>query len=671
MPPTPDQPIDPQTFRRGIDRCKRKRDDLVDAWATNVDYARGKPWEVESDQDRVYVNADNTMAKRKAAQIASACPEARLRPKRTARPEARAVMGAFGERLNEEIRTANVGASLFEVAKDAINAAGFGAVLVGYKARTRTTPALSVDPKTLAPEQQQYLDQASQQGEEQAQAALQQLGIQVVETPQVMSYEFYCTRLSPSDFLWPVEFERSDFNQAPWVGNSGRMTAAEAQNEFKLTPEQITEILAAASQRNSTLRDDDTPESTTHEERVEYDQIFYKRALYDPAETDLRAIWRIVFVAGRTEPVVHGRWEGQRVLEGAGLVGAQCYPIQVLTLDYLSDDALPPSDSAIARPQVHEMIRSRTQMVQQRERNHPVRWHDVNRVDPLTNVNLMNGVWQNSIPVKGDGSRVIGEVARANYPSENYEFERTIKNDLTEAWGMDANQLGMFSRGRRTKGEAQIVQANFATLTGFQRGRVGAFFCRIAEVFAGLISLHVKDLPPIPVAEGQPPIDLSQISGMFDYWILPDATVLLDAGQQGDALMELLDMVGKSGFVNPEPLIEQIILLKGQDPAKIMRKPEPPKEEPPAISYRFAGVQDLLNPVVMGMLIARGQAPTPEQLAAAFKLLSAAGVPLAPGVEPQGGVPGAGPLPPPELPPADARPEWTAMPTISKRTEDA
>lgn len=690
--------VDPsQTIKSAATKCKRKRRELVDAWAVSVDYARGKPFEVESDEDRVYVNSDNTMAKRKTAQIASQCPEARLKEKDE---RVKPILGAFAKKLNETIRLANVGDVLFETSKDVVNAAGIGVALVGYEARTEMSKTLGVDPQTLSPDQMAGLQAAQQLDDAQAAELLQAYGIPMVDVPRVVSSRIYARRKSPSDFLWPLEFERSNFDEAPWLGVSDRMFWADAVSTLGLKPEQKEAVVGSRSKSEINLRDDRDSESTSNDEIVEYDEIFYWRAKYDPEEKHLDCIWRIVFVQGLDAPVVHEQWKGQKLLPATGrYVGACKLPVRVLTLDYISDDAIPPSDSAVARPQVNEMIRSRTQMIQQRERATPQRWHDVNRVDPLTNVNLMRGTYQASIPVKGDGRNIIGEVSRANYPAENFEFERIIKGDLTEGWGMDANQLGQFARGRRTAREAEVVQSNFATLSGFQRGRVAAFFCGIAEVMAGLLSLYGEDLPtppppPAPPAPPQdaaasgmppqapgappaPPIDVKQLSQMFDYSVLPDSTVMLDANQQADKIMDVLDMVGKSGFVNPEPLIRDILMLKGVDPEKVMIKPQPKPDEPPNISYRFSGVQDMTNPVVLAMLIEKGQAPSPDALQAAFKILQMAGLPLQ-GLPPNGpdhpqplGLPPHNePAKPAALPPADSRPEWTSMPTVSKRGDE-
>ena len=52
--------------------------------------------------------------------------------------------------------------------------------------------------------------------------------------PQKVSERYYIHRLSPSDFLWPVEFTGSNFDDADWVGHSGKMNWADAKRIFKL-----------------------------------------------------------------------------------------------------------------------------------------------------------------------------------------------------------------------------------------------------------------------------------------------------------------------------------------------------------------------------------------------------------------------------------------------------
>lgn len=662
--------VDPSKILRGaVEKCKHELDELVPDWTTSVDYRRGHPFETDSDQDRVYVNVDAPMTRRKTTQLASQAPEVRLA---TDDPRAKPALDQFAKRLNKEIIKANVADGLWETSVDAVNAAGFGWVLCGFEARTEDRAVPIADPMTLSDDQLAALD-AVQSGEiqpDQAKELYDVFGIATQMVPHVVSSRLYSRRGSPSDFLWDLSFENSNFDEASWIGHRGRMSWAEAKVAFKLSDEDKEKVCGDQIREN--LRGSNDPNNRMTDEHLvaRYDELFYWRAKFDPNEKYLDCIWRIVFVDGKEEPVIHRHWsEGQKFVEGVGYLGVKKLPIRVLTLDYFSDDPLPPSDSAIARPQVNEKIRSRTQMILQRERSLPARWHNTNLLDPLVAVNLQRGVYQASIPVKGNGNNAIGEVARASYPPENYEFDRTINRDIDESWMMGDNQRGMMSTGRRTRGEAEIAQSNFAIPAGFQRARVARFFTSIAEVFAGLLVLHGKDLP-LPAADTENPMDVAELASAFEYSVLPDSTVLLDASQKADNLADLLDLTGKSGFVNPKPLIEDIFRFRGVDPTGVVIDPQPPKPEEPNISYRFGGIQDLNDPVVMAMLVGAGKAPTPENLAAAIQILQAAHGAVAAGLVPPPPVAESNPDgdPGPQRP-GDNNPEWGTMTRVKKRSD--
>jgi hypothetical protein len=54
------------------------------------------------------------------------------------------------------------------------------------------------------------------------------------------------------------------------------------------------------------------------------------------------------------------------------------------------------------------------------------------------------------IPIQGNGSAAVGEVARASYPAEEFGFDRIVKSDLQEAWRVGSNQVGNFASGERS-----------------------------------------------------------------------------------------------------------------------------------------------------------------------------------------------------------------------------
>jgi hypothetical protein len=324
-------------------------------------------------------------------------------------------------------------------------------------------------------------------------------------------------------------------------------------------------------------------------------------------------------------------------------------------------------------------------MFTNRDRSRPVRWYDSNRIDPEIQTRLLAGTWQDWIPTQGEGSRSVGEIARASYPSEDLTFDQQTKQDLMEAWQIGPNQQGTTALNT-TATESNNVQANFSTRIGQERARVASFFLSICEVLAGWMCLY-SDFPSLSDEERQvmqQAWDQQHILHDIALKIRPDSAIVLDSQQRVQRLIQFLNFAGKSGVIDPASVIAEIAELSGLDPASVMKKPEPPPPEEPNISYRFSGKDDLTNVVVMSMLVESKKAPSPESIQTAQKiLLTAAQTPIAPppappgmegppipGGPPEGGGPPGGDPggPPPML--GDANPEWTLPEKISKRTRD-
>jgi hypothetical protein len=418
------------------------------------------------------------------------------------------------------------------------------------------------------------------------------------------------------------------------------MSWAEAKYAFRLK-DADREKVCGGTDRRQNLRDDVDDLSADVASDVDFDEIFYWQYRFDPAAKYYKAIQRLVFVHGIDKPVVDEPWNGQAFDEQTGQYFGACrLPIRVLTLSYISDDAIPPSDSAIGRPQVNELIRTRTQMLLNRERSIPQRWHDVNRLDPLVAANLMRGTWQGSIPVQGNGSQVIGEVARSAYPRDDYQLDQIAKHDLQEQWSLGSTQMGVFNAGERSAAEANQIGAANAARIGYERSRVAAFFVGAAEVLAGLLALY-GDLDGIP--EG---VDRRSLAQAFTFTIRPDSTVLRDANGRLQQLSQFLNLTAKSGYVNVGPVIEEMCELSDLDPAVIMKQPEGRPPDPVNISIRNA--EDVMNPIFLALLAKTGQAPGPQDLAAAQAMIAAAQgrapIPLAPAQPPAQGDPNFGPM---------------------------
>jgi hypothetical protein len=611
-------------WRGRISESKRLRREFLSDWRVNVEYRYGKPFETASDEDRIAVNLDWTLTKNKQAQLFSQKPELVLHPRIE---QVKAAVPVYSALLNRTLEKARVAVAMDEVLPDVINAAGIGVVLVAYEARTETVLMPVTDPMLLA-----FL------------APGQALPPQPVT--RVSDARYTVSRLSPAQALWPAAFVGSDFDDAPWVGRSGSLPWAEAAVRFRLHPEQKRQLVGQESTSQDRVAYDVESGARSDDEEVCFDEVFYRRACYHPEERSYCAIHHLVFAHGQDDPVIDQPWEGQRYDEATrSYLGSERYPLRFLTLTYVSDHAIPPSDSAIGRPQVDELNRSRSQMIQQRSYSLPVRWYDVNRVDPAVQDALMRGHWQQIFPIQGSGSQAIGEVARASYPREDYTFDQVAKSDLREQWNTGASAL---DSGERSASEVQIVQSNVQTRIGYERARCVNFYLGIVDVMAGLLALHGDAAEQYLTEEERARLaewDRHKLNHQMVFGVRPDSSVHLDAEQRTQRLLRYMNVMATSGLIDVEQVAREVTELTGLDPDRLVRQPPPSAPEPPNVSYRFSGAEDLTNPVVLAILMKAGQAPSPEELQAAQNLLATMGIPPAPPVPatpPQAGTPPPG-----------------------------
>lgn len=658
-----------------LDRSKTRRKTLIPDWSINIDYRRGKCFASETDQDRVAVNWDWSATKAKQAQMFSQVPQVRLEAKEQ---KYKPGVQLFQRKVNDVVTRARVGVALDECMPDVINAAGVAACIVAYESlqADATLPALSPavaafqPPAPAAPP----LDPNAPPDAAAAPAAAPgapPAPPATVNLARPVNYRYTCSRISPADLLTPDknEFIGSDFDDAPWIGRSGRATWTDAQRRFKLTDAQRTAALTEDSRTAEERLTSDLDSERNVEPNVEYDEMFYWRYLFHPEEKSYEAIQHMVFVAGVKQPVIDDLWKGQRRADdGITILGSCKFPLRLLTLTYLTDESIPPSDTAMGRYQVDEMIRFRSLVLQQRETSLPMRWMDVNRVDTLIQDSLLRGTWNKIIPTNGDGSRAIGEVARATMPPDDYRGNDVAKGDLQETWQVSPSQMGSQSGPQiRSASEAGIIQQNFQTRIGYERGRVVKFFCGVAEVLAGLMCVMQDFTQEESGQFAKAGWDLANVGNYYYYNVRADASVLLDAQQRFDRLDNFLNKTGKSGFVNVQPILSEMASLVGLDPEEVIISPEPKAPEPVNISVRISGAADLQDPLMLALLMKTGQAPSPEEIEAAKRCLQAAGGP------PQGAPPAPGVPPPPSSTPPpidDAHPAWDELSRINKRTGD-
>jgi hypothetical protein len=594
-------------LKRQVEACRRERTELINnEWADSRDFHKGLPFSTESESDRISVNKDWPRVKARVSSLFGQMPEVRLLPKQNVFAPA---VPVFAKEVNDALKRADADEAIFQALVDNTATAGIGVVMVNYQQRSETVDLPTIDPETVAPEM------VPQIPTEPTEVTVDQL--------------FTALRLSPSDLLWPTEFTGFNFDKADWIGRTGEMGWSEAKSEFGLTDDVKDKVLGTGKDSTDSLKQGESEgEEQKGQPKVEFDEVFYWAYRFDPTEKYFKKIRRIVFVKGLDQPVKHEDWAGQQFNEASGnYVGVCRFPIRVLKINYVSDDAIPPSEAQIGRPQVIELNELRTDAHLHRKRNIPRDWINTNKVDPDVLVQIMQGTWKGFIPTNGRGEDALGRINSSPYPVENQVIDRTVNHDLDEIYQQGANQQGAFASGERSASEARIVQQNFDMRNGLDRAHVAKFVQGIAEVMAGLLALYgeFEISTPEELQRMESTWDRTQIAGEFVYEVIPDSMIRLDAHQQIGLLMDILNMVGKSGFVNPAPIIGEILSLAGKDPTAIMTQPNPPAPEPLNISIRSA--EDLHDPLMLALLMKTDQAPSPEQLEAAKKLQLASMMP--------------------------------------------
>lgn len=695
-------------FKTQIASTKEYRRKLIRNWSVSIDYRRGKPFTSQTDEDQVAVNLDWSMTKAKQAALFSQIPQIRLEHSDYTDPAKNPWVSKYQYALNDALLEAGIEATMDECLPDCINAAGIGVAIVSYESITedRQVPVSSSPDET---EPAQDPTESTDLGDQEP-ADPNAQGEPGVDSPAAMEtipfpidHRYLVQRVSPSDFLWPIKISVSNFDNGPWIGRSGRIPWAEAVQKWKLSEDDKDTILGDDKPLMDRLTQDVERDKTSGDEMVGFDELFYREFQYDSEAKSYSAIHHLVFVNGKEDPVIDEPWRGQKLNPDGSLIGAQRFPIRVLTLAYLTDESIPPSDSSIGRPQVNEINRGRSQMIQQRQRSLPVRTVDINRLDPAIMQSLLRGTWQAFIPVQGDGSRIINEVSRSNMPQENFLFDKIAKSDYLEQ--MTLSHIGQDVKAS-DKDDPNQNKSPYNSQIGRERAKVASFVAGIAEVLGGLMALYED---PANLGEGFDP----SISKKLKCSILVDSTVLLDASQKLERLNQFINTYAKSGWINVEPVLQEIATLTGLDPSEVVKAPEPKPPVEPNISLRLTGVEDMLNPLALAFLIKSGQAPPPEMIEQAKQLIQQAvtpppnmqlqpgqpapgGAPMLPGQDGQPLPPGGSGAPqpdpsqgmatnlPPNVPPpqpggpvpkpappqmGEAHPQWTSMTHLDKRTD--
>jgi hypothetical protein len=608
-----------KTLKAQVEACEQWRASQIPKWQRNTEYRQNKILDAEPDRDEVLVPIDWARTRNKIAQLYFQVPKVTLAPRAPQwRPFTGLVSAVVNYQLQQEIRAEN---TIEECLGDAINAAGIGVYYVSYEAEFEDVqePSANLALRKVT----ELVDYVKQLGGAPPPTM-------TVKKPIYQKVEW--TRIDPADFLFPLSFNGIDWERAPWLGHNFRITRAEAERRGWLKPGERAGGSEAAKSVNEQY------EQTSHRddsESVRGTRLWVRPYLFDAKEKDCRKLRVIVWLDGKENPVMDEDFPWQKYSqESKEWVGMTTFPLKVLTLTHISGQAIPPSDSEIGRPQVRELNRSRTQMLLQRDRSNPLRWFDVNLVDADVVEQIRRGTWQDMIPTQGPGHNAIGEVARASYPRESYEFQNVFEKDLDNAWSMGPNQGGYEASGATSATEAEITQRNYQVSLEHQRAKVLKWFLAGAEATLDIIQVFftIEKYVPHVKTGGETVLeafDRERVPGKYTFSARPDAATRVDMGQKKAEALNRYKLMRRDELVNPQRLIADIFEASDVDPTEgFAPPPQPTPPVPKQPSFSFKG-EDLVNPMVVA-IVQRLMNIEAKEIQAARLMMADSGVPVAP-----------------------------------------
>lgn len=410
------------------------------------------------------------------------------------------------------------------------------------------------------------------------------------DVPNVVRERYFLERGSPDNFLFDAGFRGSDWAKCAWLGYRSRMEPHKIARIYKLDEKSLPK-----GGRDSVTPDEKdslAPDRSVQKlSGLEVINLYFRAVEYDATAADPDLIMHLVFVEGREDPVHYAPSAAQR-LEGNRVVGGlRRAPIFPVTLRYVSDSALAPSDASMSRMIVDELSRGRTQMWEQRDRNVPMRAVDTSKLTPENVANLKAGKTQEILLVDGiaQGEQIIQGLTQTAFPNENFNFNNIGERDLQECWALSGVNLGVSEQSGRTATESVQRQQGTENRMGSEQAKIEMWW--IANV-QGLFALmqEFADLPQYVRVVGEAGAQQivawtkQEIAGEYAFAVRPDSSKRIDQTAERKFRLDAMNLMMNVPNMNQEELVKWAAPSLGLDPAKLIKPPQPPVQEKPKVS---------------------------------------------------------------------------------------
>lgn len=585
------------------------------AWEANLDAYQPKPETLTADPSRYEVNpnVDFRQVEQKKAQLFYDRPEVVLEPEEPLTTElgAQQLVTLRQALLNKLLGPKPDGVDVLRTVQrallDIIAIAGIGWTKIGWLSVTKSVPP---DAETLAAGGPPY----------------------PVDVP--IHERFFWDYLPVKRGLIPHDAIGLDADEWDWIGVDFTMPLTQAVREFQLPPD----FEPKQTDTDPSLRK--TKFDTEHSvKQVSGTEIHYYRSRFHDDVTHPEVVYELVLIDGLEGPARHRPCPYQE-LDADGRLTADSvtgYLIHPLSIRDAATGAYPLSDSSVTRPLVEQLKVYLGQQVMLRDASQPVVIFKESAIDGQQRDALKGNGYLRVFPIDDatwDAMNIAGPpiqvLAMPTQSRDNYEGMSIFERKIEQSLGINSNQQGVFSTGRRSATEAQAVNAASDTLLAAQQARLTDGFLKGVRKLDALIQrmgkpTYVKILGPSG-AQGLQQVDPKLVPGRMLYKIRPDSQLRVDAAQDRAQFLQYYNFAAPSPNTNRLELDNMAARKFGMDPAKVVVPPAPPPPPPPKLSVSVS-MADLLTParpVAAKLLL--GQQPTPDDFSLVEQLLAEAQV---------------------------------------------
>ena len=438
--------------------------------------------------------------------------------------------------------------------------------------------------------------------------------------PIVVHETLFFSRISGAAGLLPADFKDTDYDKSPWVGYDWKMSTSQATREFGL-PEDWTPPSGGA--RVTTFTDEPTGKNPpgSSDPQCAGVTLYYSAHLFDESVRHPDLIRELVLIDGWEGPVKHEDLACQTLDKTTGrLTPDSCigFPLHLLALRDLPDSAHVPADSSQTGPLTTEINDYMTQTKGQKDSNRLILLADITKID----LTALEGIKEieaklgfKVIPVTEGALSTGMQTAMAQVPSLTLGRETYVGLDRFERFrdqilGISPNTAGATTQTRRSATETADVARNVGARFEKERKRIIKWWLQgirnklspMAIKYGNRLALEI--LGPKKGAEWNAFREAGQL-GPFTFTVSIDTGRYQDVEDTRRQILQVFNLLAKSPFANQQFFVAKICEAFGWDVSQAMTQPQPPKPEPPKVTFSVSGPDlDRAAPQYRGVLAA-------------------------------------------------------------------